>query len=229
MKQFKTLFTVALIFIFSSINAQLSEGPFTQLIIRGATLINGNGAPPIGPVDVVVEKNIIKEVSVVGYPGVEIDPKKRPELKNGGKEIDAHGMYLLPGFIDMHGHIGGVDQGADWDYVFNLWLAHGITTAREPSGRGRDWALDLKRKSEKNEIIAPRIIQYTGFGQGSKYEISTTEQARQWVRENAKAGSDGIKFFGAAPEIMEAALDENNKLGLGSACHHAQMECVAFS
>ena len=83
----------------------------------------------------VVEKNIIKEVSVVGYPGVEIDPKKRPPLRDGGKEIDAHGMYLLPGFIDMHGHIGGVAQGADWDYVFNLWLAHGITTAREPSGR----------------------------------------------------------------------------------------------
>ena len=229
MKQFKKLTIVALIFIFSNMNAQLSEGPFEQLIIRGVTLINGNGAPPIGPVDVVVEKNIIKEVSVVGYPGVEIDSKKRPELKNGGKEIDANGMYLLPGFIDMHGHIGGVAQGADWDYVFNLWLAHGITTAREPSGRDRDWALDLKKRSEKNEIIAPRIIQYTGFGQGSKYEISTPEQARQWVRENAKAGSDGIKFFGAAPEIMEAALDENNKLGLGSACHHAQMSVARWN
>ena len=229
MKQFNSLSTIALIFIFSTVSAQLSEGPFEQLIIRGVTLINGNGAPPIGPVDVVVEKNIIREVSVVGYPGVEIDPKKRPELKNGGKEIDAHGMYLLPGFIDMHGHIGGVAQGADWDYVFNLWLAHGITTAREPSGRGRDWTLDLKKRSEKNEIIAPRIIQYTGFGQGSKYEISTPEQARAWVRENAKAGSDGIKFFGAAPEIMEAALDENNKLGLGSACHHAQMSVARWN
>ena len=77
MKQFKSLSIIALIFIFSNVSAQLSEGPFEQLIIRGATLINGNGAPPISPVDVVVEKNIIKEVSVVGYPGVEIDPKKR--------------------------------------------------------------------------------------------------------------------------------------------------------
>ena len=81
MKQFNSLSTIALIFIFSTVSAQLSEGPFEQLIIRGVTLINGNGAPPIGPVDVVVEKNIIREVSVVGYPGVEIDPKKRPELK----------------------------------------------------------------------------------------------------------------------------------------------------
>ena len=103
--------------------SQTAEGPFNQLIIRGATLINGNGAPPIGPVDVVVENNTIVQLPTVGYPGVAINPKRRPELKAGGKEINAEGMYLLPGFIDMHGHIGGVSQGADWDYVFKLWLA----------------------------------------------------------------------------------------------------------
>ena len=45
----------------------------------------------------------------------------------------------------------------------------------------------------------------------------------EWVRENAEKGSQGIKFFGARPDIMEAALKENKKLGLRSACHHAQM------
>ena len=53
--------------------------------------------------------------------------------------------------------------------------------------------------------------------------ISTPEDARKWVQANAKNGADGIKFFGAEPEIMAAALDENKKLGLGSACHHAQI------
>lgn len=207
---------------------ELAEGPFNQLIIRGAMLINGNGAPPLGPVDVVVEDDKIAEVRVVGYPGVEINEKRRPVLKPGGKEIDASGMYLLPGFVDMHGHIGGVAQGADWDYVFSLWLAHGITTVREPSGRGLEWALDLKRKAERNEIIAPRIFAYTGFGSGSK-EITTPEQAREWVRDNAKKGADGIKFFGAAPEIMQAALEENKRLGLGSACHHAQMSVARWN
>ncbi len=207
---------------------ELAEGPFNQLIIRGAMLINGNGAPPLGPVDVVVEDDKIAEVRVVGYPGVEINEKRRPVLKPGGKEIDASGMYLLPGFVDMHGHIGGVAQGADWDYVFSLWLAHGITTVREPSGRGLEWALDLKSKAERNEIIAPRIFAYTGFGSGSK-EITTPEQAREWVRDNAKKGADGIKFFGAAPEIMQAALEENKRLGLGSACHHAQMSVARWN
>ncbi|AXT53365.1 amidohydrolase [Aquimarina sp. BL5] len=208
---------------------EFSEGPFSQLIIRGATLINGNGSPPRGPVDIVVERNIIKDIVVVGYPGVDIDDAKRPKLKSGGKEVNAHGMYLLPGFIDMHGHIGGVAQGADSDYVFKLWMAHGITTIREPSGRGIDWTLKLKKASERNEIIAPRIYAYTGFGQGNKEPISTVEMARNWVRENAKKGADGIKFFGAAPEIMKAALDENKKLGLGSACHHAQTDVARWN
>lgn len=205
------------------------EGPFSQLIIRGVTVINGDGAPPIGPVDIVVENNVIKNIRVVGYPGVPINPERRPKLDPGGKELDASGMYLLPGFVDMHGHIGGNAQGADWEYVFKLWMAHGVTTVREPSGRGVDYTMDLKRKSAKNEIIAPRIFAYTGFGQGSDGPISTAEQARQWVRNNANKGADGIKFFGAEPHIMKAALDENKKLGLRSCMHHAQLSVARWN
>jgi Amidohydrolase family len=206
------------------------DGPYTQVIIRGVTLINSTGAPPIGPVDIVVEKNRIKEVRTVGYPNSPIDPKGRPKLKEGGKEYDFTGHYLLPGFIDMHGHIGGRAQGADAEYVFKLWMGHGITTIRDPSaGNGLDWTLDQRTKSEKNEITAPRIKAYTAFGMGSEDVIATAEQARLWVRENAKKGADGIKFFGANPDVMAAALDENKKLGLRSACHHAQMDVARWN
>ena len=224
-----------LILLFSFYNALAqdknypAQGPYSQLIIRGATLINGNGAPPIGPVDIVIENDKITDIEVVGSPDVEINELKRPKLNQGGKEINALGMYVLPGFIDMHGHIGGEDQGADWDYVFKLWLAHGITTIREPSGRGVKYAVDLKKRSAKNEIIAPRVLAYTGFGQGSKKPITSPEQAREWVRQNAKNGADGFKFFGAEPEIMKAALDENRKLGLRSACHHAQLRVARWN
>jgi len=233
------LFCLCLIIPFSFSQEKESyngEGPFSQLIIRGVTLINGNGAPPISPVDIVVENNKIVKIQVVGYPGVKIKEERRPKLKSGGKELDASGMYLLPGFIDMHGHIGGTAQGAESDYVFKLWMAHGVTTVREPSGRGIDYTLNLKKLSAANKIIAPRIFSYTGFGQTSKSfnplkdaPISTPEMAREWVRANAKKGADGIKFFGAEPEIMGAALDENKKLGLGSACHHAQMSVARWN
>jgi len=45
------------------------DGPWAQLIIRGVTLINSTGAPPIGPVDIVVEKNRIVQIANVGNPG----------------------------------------------------------------------------------------------------------------------------------------------------------------
>ena len=151
------IFTISSISLAQNKNNSSTKGPYNQLIIRGATLINGNGAPPISPVDITVENDRITGISVIGYPGVPIDENERPKLRVGGKEIDATGMYVLPGFIDMHGHIGGISQGADWEYVFKLWLAHGVTTVREPSGRGVEYAVDLKKRSAKNEIIAPRI------------------------------------------------------------------------
>ena len=228
----KLLFLVGLFyFSLSTVFSQndSSEGPFNQLIIRGVTLINGDGSPPRGPIDIVVEDNKIERIQVVGYPGVEIKDSGRPQLEPGGKELDASGMYILPGFIDMHGHIGGKAQGANPDYVFKLWMAHGITTVRQPSGRSAEEVLDLKQKSENHDIVAPRIFGYTGFGSSEKNPISTPEEAREWVRKNAKKGADGIKFFGAEPEIMAAALDENKKLGLGSACHHAQLSVARWN
>jgi hypothetical protein len=234
----KMLFPIFIFLCVNRLTAQIQkaperkegEGPYSQLIIRGVTLINGNGAPPIGPMDIVVEKNRIVQVTGVGNPGMPINEARRPKLKDGGKELKCDGMYLLPGFIDMHGHIGGTAQGTPAEYVFKLWLAHGITTIRDPScGNGLDWVLDQKQKSNEGKITAPRIYAYTAFGQGAKQTISTPELAVEWVRENARKGADGIKFFGAAPQIMDAAIRENKKLGLRSCCHHAQMSVAQWN
>src|SRR5688572_3838580 len=68
------------------------EGPFERLIIRGVTLIDGTGAPPQGPVDIVIEGNRIREIRGVGTPGLPINSQRRPQ--GATKEIDAHGMYI---------------------------------------------------------------------------------------------------------------------------------------
>ena len=49
------------------------------------------------------------------------------------------------------------------------------------------------------------------------------------IVHNAEKGSDGIKFFGAAPEIMQAAIEENKNLGLRSTSHHAQLNVVRWN
>ncbi|REJ80712.1 MAG: amidohydrolase [Acidobacteria bacterium] len=203
------------------------EGPWDRLILRGATMIDGTGSPALGPVDVLIEGNRIARIQSVGYPGVEIRDEDRIEAEDGDHEIDLGGMYLLPGFVDMHGHIGGRWQGAPADYVFKLWLAHGITTVRDPgSGNGLDWTVRHREMSEENRITAPRIHAYVNFGQGSDEPLSTPELARAWVQRIAAEGADGIKIFGAAPEILAATFDEAAKQGIGTAMHHAQTGVV---
>jgi len=142
------------------------EGPFDRLIMRGATMIDGTGAPAEGPVDIVIERNRIADIRVVGVPGVPIRQSNRPT--GATREIDATGMYVLPGFVDLHGHIGRPATGAPAEFVYKLWLAHGVTTIREPGCfNGLDWTLREGERSASNAIVAPRIFAYVepSFGQ----------------------------------------------------------------
>ncbi|MCA1768363.1 MAG: amidohydrolase family protein, partial [Idiomarina sp.] len=206
------------------------EGPYERLILRGGTLINGEGAPPFGPVDIVIEDDRIVNIVSVGNPGVPIKPEGRPEAKAGDKELDVSGQYILPGFVDMHAHIGGSAKGIPAEYVLKLWLAHGITTIREPgSFNGLDWVQWHQERAADNRITSPRIIPYVGFGQGRDEPIYNAEQARDWVRYIKDKGAKGIKFFGASRRVMEAALDEANKQGLGTMMHHAQLNVMSMN
>jgi len=204
---------------------QRGEGPYEQLILRNAIVVDGTGAPPVGPMDIVIAGERIVDVVGVGAPGLPVDPEARPDLADDGTEIDLEGAYVLPGFVDAHGHIGGEDQGTPAEYVYKLWLAHGITTVRDPgSFNGLDWVMSERARSREHEIAAPRLLAYVAFGQDRDEPFTAPEQARAWVRDVAERGADGIKFFGARPDILLAAIDEAGRQGLGTAMHHAQMD-----
>lgn len=202
-------------------------GPYDRLIIRGGIMIDGTGSPAVGPVDIVIEGNRIVRIQNVGYPGVPISEGGRPSADENTEVIEAEGSYILPGFFDMHAHTGGNSQGTTPEYVYKLWLAHGITSIREPgSFNGLDWTLRHTERSRENNITAPRIFPYVGFGSGAENGIQTPDDAREWVRMIADRGASGVKFFGARPDIYEAALDEASQLGIGSMAHHAQTGVV---
>jgi imidazolonepropionase-like amidohydrolase len=199
------------------------EGPFDRLVIRGITLIDGTGAPPQGPVDVVVQNNRITEVKSVGFPKISIDAKGRPA--KGTREIDGTGMYLMPGFIDLHTHTGG-PQAPEAEYVYKLWLGHGVTTVRGVPSGPMGWSLTERDRSAKNQIVAPRIYSYHVPFSGEGWDatkLQTPETAREWVRWAAGRGIDGLKMMAFDPEIMAALLDEAKKHGLGSTAHLHQM------
>ncbi len=199
-------------------------GPFRKLVIRGATLIDGTGAPPRGPVDIVIEGTRIASVSGVGTPGLPLEGNRGPH--DAVQEIDATGMYVMPGFIDNHGHNGDPQKAPNATYGYKLWLAHGVTTVRGVGlyfGAG-DQSLSDRKRSAENSIVAPRLFAYAALGDvWSGGDVDTPEKARAWVRWAKKAGYDGIKLFNTEPkEATAAAIDEANKLGMGSVAHLSQ-------
>jgi imidazolonepropionase-like amidohydrolase len=204
------------------------DGPHQRLILRGAIVIDGTGAPPRGPVDIVIENDRIASINSVGFPGVPINDRSRPQ--NATKEIDVTGMYVMPGFIDMHAHTGGAGKAPQPEYVYKLWMGNGVTTSRGVPHGGFEWSLQEKARAAKNEIVAPRMFSYVrpGSGEGWDKDIDSPEVAREWVRWAAARVVDGQKIDGLKlgaydPPIMEALIDEAHKHGLGTVAHLDQM------
>jgi imidazolonepropionase-like amidohydrolase len=78
------------------------RGPFPTLTIRNVMVIDGTGAPPFGPMNVVVENNRIARITSAGTPGVPAPAQPPP----AGEVLEAAGMYLMPGFVNLHMHLG---------------------------------------------------------------------------------------------------------------------------
>ncbi|MGE0178779.1 MAG: amidohydrolase family protein [Sphingomonas sp.] len=199
------------------------EGPYRRLVIRNATVIDGSGAPPRGPVDIVIAGNRIESIRSAGTPGLPIRPVRAPD--DADREIDASDMTVLPGFVDTHGHNGDPDKAPNATYGYRLWLAHGVTTVRGVGlyGGPNNMSLSDRQRSRDNRIVAPRLFAYVVLGDAwSGGAVNTPEQARAFVRWAAGQGYDGIKLFSHPPAVTEAAIAEARARGLGTIAHLSQ-------
>lgn len=81
-----------------------------DLIVSGATIIDGSGAP--------------KKVGHVGVTDGRFAEVSDSKL-SGKREIDAHGLLLTPGWVDIHTHYDGQ---ATWDPAMTPSSWHGVTS-----------------------------------------------------------------------------------------------------
>ena len=98
-----------------------------RLLIRNVMVIYGSARPPFGPVDVIVEDGVISSIGTAS---------RRP-TPGADAVIDGTGKYVMPGIVNTHMHWHeerqpGMPQPIQ--YERNLYLAAGVTTAREVGG-----------------------------------------------------------------------------------------------
>ena len=82
-----------------------------DIVIRGGELVDGTGADPVSG-DLAIDDGLITAVG-------KVDGK-------GKKEIDAKGLAVTPGFVDLHTHL---DAQIGWDPSLTPVSWHGVTTA----------------------------------------------------------------------------------------------------
>ena len=191
-----------------------------RLVIRNATIVDGNGTPASGPADILVENDRIARVVFLDPVAVRAGTARRP---TADVEIDATGKFVLPGLINAHAHLQ--DERArvpqPYEYTLKLWLANGITTVREVGADTTEKLIAMRARLARGEVAGPRLLVY------ARWHVppvpQTPELARVRVRDLKRLGADGIKIVGLDRDLMEAMLDEAHKVGLRVA-HHAGVE-----
>lgn len=116
---------------------QGSEG---DLLITGATVIDGTGRPPQVGTAILVRDGRVLQVG---------SDKQLRQQSGTARILDASGLYVLPGLIDSHVHYG--------DWGVRLYLNYGVTTVID-IGNQTEWAVAQREGIRSGKIEGPRLF-----------------------------------------------------------------------
>ncbi len=189
------------------------------LVIRNAIVLDGTGRSPQRGVDVCVRHGRIVSVA------------RQCTADRDAVVVDATGMYLIPGFVDMHVHIlehgrdekGDIPPRIDSNLVrrgLQLLVDHGVTTIRDP-GSETEAAVTLRPTLERGNMVGPRlftagrILNASPFNPEPFRPVRTADDIRHEIRRQKAAGVDFIKVYSSTPpELVRVAIEEAHALGL---------------
>jgi imidazolonepropionase-like amidohydrolase len=182
----------------------------TTIAIVGATLIDGNGGPPVTDAVVVIRGDTI----------VAAGPRESVIIPKQAEQIDATGLTLLPGFVDSHFHIGS-NRKVMYDMP-PLVLSHGVTAARDP-GRPIDVynpVRDARIPMPRMFLTGPHFDQAPPAWPKNAIVLEDADQCREAVKRFVKQGASGIKVYFRLPlESIRATCETAHDLGIPVTAH----------
>ena len=179
---------------------QNAEKRATQsgLLIQNATVIDGSGAPAFKADIRVVGERIITI-------GEALAPTEAEQL------IDASGLVVAPGFIDMHAHVSDIHEYPEAEN----FLRQGITTiVNSLHSHDLPWPLD---KYTANLKIAPNIVYFAGFNWTRKTVMGLDNRAptevelqhmKDLVRQAMEQGAFGLASGMEYVPAVYASIEE---------------------
>jgi imidazolonepropionase-like amidohydrolase len=147
-----------------------------------------------------------------------VAPRRQVRIPPGFRPIDARGLTLMPGLVDMHVHVANVpgNKGDAAARALAVMLAHGVTTARSMAGAPSHPA--LRARIEAGDLPAPRLyIAAPGISAASAADEAAL---RAKVDAAARDRYDVLKVYDVArPEHWEVLRDAAGRKRLPIAGH----------
>ena len=171
-------------------------------VLKNVTVIDGTGAAAKP------NSAIVMTDGKIAYVG----PVSGLKAPAGAKEVDLSGKFVMPGIIDSHIHIGmmkDVTQDEKFETPENVtadlktYAAYGVT-AVQVLGTDKDFVIDMRNQQRKGRTATTRlfsagrgVVMKGGYGGllGVTTPVSTPEEARKLVAEQAAKGVDVIKLW----------------------------------
>ena len=199
----------------------VKEEKDTPVFVSGGTLIDGTGAAPRDNPGILIQEGDFREIGTASAP-------------KGVKQLDATGKWILPGLIDVHGHItyhvptgwnveDDVMNAIRAERFMELYQKIGVTTIADVGSRYKV-GYSLKRAQRMGLLGGPRLyvsgpVLTAPAGHATEfipleppvYAVTATGpwMFRQRVREAVNLGADFIKVVPPyTPEELGAVVKE---------------------
>ncbi len=199
--------------IITEINSSEIEKGQSVIAIINTRVIDGNGGAPIENGCVIVTNGMITDVG----------PMDKVKIPATATKVDGTGMSLLPGFIDAHFHIDGVDE------LPGMFLQNGVTSVRDPGAWMETY--DNARKSGKPQprmfLSGPHIDMFPPAYPHDAYVVRDAAEAVTQVNRAADQGSTMIKaYFRLPPSIIKEVCIAAHKRGIPVSAHLETTEAM---
>jgi len=224
------ILAAALVVVLTGLEPVAGQAP-GAVVIRGVTLIDGTGRPPVPNATVVVEGGRITQVTsqmVTPPAGAQIVAPPA-----GALVIEGKGKFLMPGLIDVHVHLrGGGNRASEQPITpeqertgvraLHTFLYAGVTTVFDAGNQG-SFIFALREKARTGAIVSPRILATGGTvtspgGHGGPFYIEAWPQDRAQLDRHLAGKPDLVKIgqdehgWGTRPLITQLSEDLLEKI-----------------